>query len=89
MANRLAAWTWSWALSLFTHHNLPVALLDVPACYWTKGWRPEGLSVAQIETGVVPGATHRVANQETLGKRALIMGTLGTDCEHLAAAARQ
>ena len=76
-------------LRLLAHRDLPVALLDVPARYWAKRRRPEGLSGAQIETGVVPGATHRVANQETLGERALIMGALGTDCEHLAAAAHQ
>ena len=54
-----------------------------------KRRRPEGLARAQIETGVVPGATHRVANQEALGERPLIMGALGTDREHLAAAAHQ
>ena len=86
---RLAAWLRDWLLPLFAHRNLPVALLDIPACYWAKRRRPEGFSGAQIETGVVPGATHRVANQETLGERALIMGALGTDREHLAAAAHQ
>ena len=86
---RLAAWLRDWLLPLFAHRDLPVALLDVPACYWAERRRPERLSRAQIETGVVPGATHRVANHETLGERPLIMGTLGTDCEHLPAAAHQ
>ena len=76
-------------LRFFAHCNRAVALLDVPACNWTKRRRPEGFSGAQIETGVVPGATHRVANHKTLGERPLIMGALGTDCEHLTAAAHQ
>lgn len=78
-----------WPFALAAHRDHPIALLDVPARYWAKRRRPEGLSRAQIETGVVPGATHRVANHETLGERPLIMGTLGTDCEHLPAAAHQ
>ena len=78
-----------WPFALAAHRDHPIALLDVPARYRAKRRRLEGFSRAQIETGVVPGATHRVANQETLGKRPLIMGTLGTDCEHLSAAAHQ
>ncbi len=68
-------------LSLFAHRNLPVVLLDVPACNWAKRRRPKGFSVAQIETGVMPRAAHRVANQEALCKRTLIMRAMRGDGE--------
>ena len=77
------------AVCAAAHRDRPVALLDIPAGYRAKRRRPEGLSRAQIETGVVPGATHRIANQKTLGEGPLIMGTLSTYCEYLPAAAHQ
>ena len=90
LANRgLAVRLPDWLLQLSADRNLPVALLDLPARYWAKRRRPEGLSCAQIETSVMPGATQRVANQKTLGERPLIMGTLSTDCEHLLVATHQ
>jgi hypothetical protein len=56
-----------WLFTLAVHRNRPVTLLDVPARYWAKRRRPEGFSGAQIETGVVPRAAHRIVNHKTLG----------------------
>jgi hypothetical protein len=72
-----------------THRDHPVALVDVPARYWTQRRRSDGLSTAQIETSVVPGATHRVANYKALAERPVVMGAMGTDCKYLATAANQ
>src|SRR6185437_4046292 len=78
-----------WPFAFAAHRDHPIALFDVPARYWAECRRPKGFPRAQIETGVMPGATHRVANKKTLGERPLIMGTLSTDCEHFATAAYQ
>jgi hypothetical protein len=52
---------------LVSDEDQSIALCHVPASDRVDRRRPEGLSGAQIETGVVPGATHGVANHKTLG----------------------
>jgi hypothetical protein len=53
------------------------ALLHLPTCDWTEGWRSQRLSAAQIKTGVMPGATHRVADHKSLGEGTIIVSTVG------------
>jgi hypothetical protein len=82
-AYRASACLRSWPFPLFAHGDFSVALLDIPAGNWVKRGRAEGFSIAQVEAGVMPGATHCVSNQETFSQGALVMCTKGTDREHL------
>jgi hypothetical protein len=55
----------------------------LPGTPRAQGWRFEGLSRAQIETGVMPGAPHRVVDHETVGKRAMIVRAMRPDRENV------
>ena len=49
----------------------------------TQGRRRQGLSRAQIETGVMPGAAHRVVDDQTVGKRSMIVRAMRPDRENV------
>src|SRR5690606_22718501 len=49
------------------------AYLDVPARHGIQRRCMQGLSRTQAETGVVPGATHRVFVHDTFAERAAVM----------------
>src|SRR5262249_8543290 len=45
----------------------------------------QGLAGAQVEAGVMPGAPHRVADQESLGERPVVVRAMRPDREHVRA----
>ena len=49
----------------------------------------QGLACPETETGVMPGAADRFANNQSVGERSAIVGALGADCENLGPLARQ
>jgi hypothetical protein len=71
------------------HKEFAVPLLDCPAWDGTERWRAERLPGAQVEAGVMPGTTHRVTNQQSIGKRTVVMSAVRTDREGLAPATHQ
>ena len=75
--------------ALLAHENPAVPLLDLPAVERIEGRRVQGLAGAKVEAGVVPGTAHRVADDEPVGERAVIVGAMGADREDLGAAAHQ
>ena len=75
--------------ALLRDEDLAVALLDRPAVDRAERRRAQRLAGAQAEAGVMPGAAHRVADQQPFGERAVIVAAVRADGEDLAAAARQ
>jgi hypothetical protein len=73
--------------AFLSHENPPVTLLDGPACDGTQGGRAQGFAAAQVETGVVPGTAHGIANHEPVPQRAVVMRALSADREDLSPAA--
>ena len=73
--------------AFLSHENLPVTLLDGPARDGTQGGRAQGFTAAQVETGVVPGTAHGIANHEPVAQRAVVMRALSADREDLSPAA--
>src|SRR5690606_34562637 len=76
-------------LALVAHEDLAVALLDRPAGERAQGRCAHGFTGAQVERGVVPWATHRLAGDETLRERAAVVRALGADRENFATAANE
>jgi hypothetical protein len=71
------------------HENLVTHPFDSPARDGVERRRAEGFSRAQAETGMMPRASHGVPNDETLGKRPVVMSALCADRENLVTAAHQ
>jgi hypothetical protein len=65
------------------HPDLAVALLDCPARDRAQRRRFDGLTRAQIETGVMPGTPNRVADHKTVGKWTVIVGAMRCDRENV------
>jgi len=79
----------SGGLKLFPDINRPLVLLDPPARDRIERWRMQRLPAAQAEAGVVPWAADGVGDEDPLGERTVIMGTLRPDGEQRAAVARE
>src|SRR5262249_56576361 len=60
-------------LDLLAHERLAVALFYLPARHGAQRRRAERLAGAQAEAGMVPGATHGVADHEAFGERPAAM----------------
>src|SRR5262249_15944062 len=70
-------------------HERHVALpLDAPAGDRIERRRPQRVAAAKAETGVVPGTTHGVADDESFGEWTVIVRAVRADGEELAAGAR-
>src|SRR6185437_541274 len=61
-------------------------LFDAPMGNRIQRWRAEGLARAQAETGVMPGASDGIADEEPRFKWSAVVCTDGTDGEQLVAA---
>jgi hypothetical protein len=85
----LPAWPGFWPFHLFAYEDLSVALLDSPARNRAERWSVQGLTGAQIETGMMPGTAHRLAIDEPFAKRTVIVGAVGTDGKEFGAAPHQ
>ena len=75
--------------ALLLDEDAAVALLDSPARHRAQGRRARRLPGAQIEAGVVPGTAHALADNDTVGERAVIVAAMGADREHLGADAHE
>jgi hypothetical protein len=69
--------------TLLAYPNLSVALLDRPAGNRAQRWRCESLSSAQIEAGVMPRTSHRIADHKSFGKRPMIVRAMRPDRENV------
>ncbi len=65
---------WLRHLFLMSHEDFSLALLDHPTRKRVECRRVQGLPGAQIKAGVVPGAPHRIVDNEPLDERSMIMG---------------
>src|ERR1019366_2599914 len=65
----------------------PVSPLHPPAGNGVERGSPKRFAGAQGETGVVPRAANRLANNETVGERPAIMGAYGADRKDILAPA--
>ncbi len=74
---------------LLAHEDLAVALFDAPRRDGAESRRARGLSGPEIEAGVMPGAPHRVIDNEPLSERAVVVGAQSADGEHVGAAAHE
>ncbi len=57
----------------------------MPAGHRVQRRRAQGLAGTQAETGMMPGASHGIADEETLRERPPVMGARRTDGEDLIA----
>src|SRR5262249_2452383 len=69
----------------FANDDLPVFLLHPPARHRIECGRPEPLACAQAETGVMPGTSHGVADDEAIDEWSFVVGAVGADGEALTA----
>ena len=63
--------------------NLTVTLFDRPGLDRAQGRRAQCLSGAQTEAGVMPGAAHRVVDDQTVDKRSMIVRAMRPDRENV------
>src|SRR5450759_1439757 len=73
-------------LRLFTflmNEVFAISLLDPPAFESAYGRRAHGFATAQIETGVVPGASNAVPDYEPFTERPVVMAAMGCNSEYL------
>src|SRR5438045_7613020 len=70
-------------LDLVAHDDAITAPLDAPAGHRVERRCAERFAVAQGETGMMPGTSHRVANQLTLGEWSAVVSTCRADREIL------
>jgi len=68
---------------LRAHENLAVALLDRPARERGQGRGAHRFPGPQVETGMMPGAADRVADNEPIHQRTVVVRAVGADREHL------
>ena len=73
--------------AFLTHEDLAVALLHVPCGDRTEGGRANGLAGAKVKTGMMPGASYCVIDDQPLRERATVVGALRADGEDLSATA--
>src|SRR5262249_58387313 len=64
-----------------------IALLAAPARHGVEGGRGDRLTGPQAEAGVVPRASHGVADDQSFGERAAVMRACRADREQFVAAA--
>ena len=76
-------------LRLLAHEDLAVGLLDLPARDRVQRRGSQRFARAQAEARVVPGAAHRVIDQQPFGERAVVVRADGADGEDLCPAPRQ
>src|SRR5262249_41970181 len=67
----------------------PIALFPAPARHRVEGGRCDCLAGTQAEAGMVPGASHGVADNQSVGERAAVMRTSRADREQFVAMARE
>jgi hypothetical protein len=70
-------------LHLLSNEDFPILPLDGPERDRAESGRPQGLACAQAEAGVVPGASHGIADQQPLGEWTAVMRADGVDREDL------
>jgi hypothetical protein len=71
------------------NEDVAISLLDPPAFESAYGRRANGFAAAQIETGVVPGASNAVPDYEPFFERPMVMAALGCNGEYLGPAVDQ
>ena len=76
-------------LTFLMNEDLAISLLDPPAVESAYGRRAHGFATAQIETGVVPGASNAVPDYEPFTERPVVMAALGRDGEYFGPAVNQ
>jgi hypothetical protein len=72
---------------LLSNVHLSVPLFGPPTRHRIERGRSERLACAQTETGVMPGATNRIVQDEALGERRSVVSADAADREHLIATA--
>ena len=83
---RCISWSFGARLRLLTflmNEDLAISLLDLPAVESAYGRCAYGFAAAQIETGVVPGASNAVTDYEPFTERSVVMAALGCNGEYL------
>ena len=75
--------------ALFADENFAVALLHPPGIDGGESRRAQGFPGPKVKARVMPGAAHRVVDNEPVGEGAMIVGAMGADREDIGAAARQ
>ena len=73
----------------FADENAVAIDLHPPPVEGGEGGSGERVSAPQIETGMVPGAEHRVAHDKTFAERPAIVRAGAGDCEHAVGATHQ
>jgi len=71
------------------YENLASFLLNAPALDGVQRWSPQSLARAQVETCVVPGTSHFVANHKSIRERPVVVRTMSTDRKELYPASHQ
>ena len=74
---------------LFANIHAAVSLLDAPAGDRVQRRRSQGLAGAQAEARMMPGAAHRIVNQQSVGERRTVMRADRTNGEYLIPAPRE
>ncbi len=74
---------------LVSHEDLVADAFHAPARDGVEGRRTQRLAGFEAETGVVPGASNRVAHDEAFGKRTVVVRAMRADREQSIAGARQ
>src|SRR5262249_58641596 len=69
----LAACALAGRLDFFAHENRAIALFHAPARHRVEGGRCDRLTGPQAEAGVVPRASHGVADDQSFGDRAAVI----------------
>src|SRR5262249_18017738 len=76
-------------LDLLPHECFPVATLDSKARHGIECRRGDRFTRAQAETGMMPGTSHGVADDQPLCERSTVMGAGRSDREQLITAAHE
>src|SRR5450759_1276636 len=76
-------------LTFLMNEDVVISLLDPPAFESAYGRCAHGFAAAQIETGVVPGASNAVPDYEPFFERPMVMAALGRNGEYLGPAVDQ
>ena len=74
---------------LLSHEDLVAGAFHPPARDRVQGGRTQRLAGFEAETGVVPGASNRIVDDEALGKRTVVVRAMRADREEPIAGARQ
>jgi hypothetical protein len=75
--------------ALLGDKDLAIPLFDAPRVDWTERRGAQGLASAKIKTGVMPGTSHRIVDNEALRERTIVVSALSADREQVGAAAHE